>query len=269
MSEKPLGKILIVDDEVELKNALVEALVAQSFEVQGFTNGREALAALREEDFDVLLNDLMMPEMDGIALVKAALEIDPHLIPIIMTGQGTIQTAVDAMKAGTFDYVLKPFRLQAVMPVLTRAINTRRLRLENLQLRETVAIYELCQTIAFTLDPQTIISKLADAALQQTEADEVSVLLPIEEGNELYVAAVRGENRQRLLGERVPLQTSISGWVARSREALILDGEINDERFKALWPHPEIRSAISVPMQIANKLVGIININAIDRKSVV
>ncbi len=62
----------------------------------------------------------------------------------------------------------------------------------------------------------------------------------------------------------MPLQTSISGWVARSREALILDGEINDERFKALWPHPEIRSAISVPMQIANKLVGIININAIE-----
>ena len=259
MSETIIGKILVVDDEIELKNALVEALSAQNFDVAGFTSPVTAL-----ETFDVLLSDLMMPEMGGIQFVKEALNIDPNIIAIIMTGQGTIQTAVDAMKAGTFDYVLKPFRLQAVMPVLTRAINTRRLGLENLQLRETVAIYELCQTIAFTLDPQTIISKLADAALQQTQADEVSVLLPNEEGNELYVAAVRGENRQRLLGERVPLQTSISGWVARSREALILDGEINDERFKALWPHPEIRSAISVPMQIANKLVGIININAIE-----
>src|SRR5438876_10608093 len=138
MSEKPLGKILIVDDEVELKNALVEALVAQSFEVQGFTNGRDALAALREENFDVLLCDLMMPEMDGIALVKAALEIDPHLIAIIMTGQGTIQTAVDAMKAGTFDYVLKPFRLQSVLPVLDRALEVRRLRLENVRLRHVI-----------------------------------------------------------------------------------------------------------------------------------
>ena len=264
MSETIIGKILVVDDEIELKNALVEALSAQNFDVAGFTSPVTALETLRSQSFDVLLSDLMMPEMGGIQLVKEALNIDPNIIAIIMTGQGTIQTAVDAMKAGTFDYVLKPFRLQAVMPVLTRAINTRRLRLENLQLRETVAIYELCQAIAFTLDPQTIISKLADAALQQTEADEVSVLLPIEEGNELYVAAVRGENRQRLLGERVPLQTSISGWVARSREALILDGEINDERFKPLWPHPEIRSAISVPMQIANKLVGIININAIE-----
>src|SRR6266850_4016577 len=264
-TERKVGRILVVDDEIELKNALVDALTAQSYEASGYASGREALAALRTEDFDVLISDLMMPEMDGIELIKAALEIDPHLVAIIMTGQGTIQTAVDAMKAGTFDYVLKPFRLQSLMPVLTRALNTRRLRLENLQLRETVAIYELSQTIAFTLDPQTIISKLADAAMQQTDADEVSILLPVADRDELYVAAVRGENRQRLLGERVPLNESISGWVVRERVPLILDGAINDKRFRSFWPHPEIRSAISIPKQVANKLIGTININALDR----
>ncbi len=266
MPESTIGKIIVVDDEVELKNALVEALASQSFEVHGFTNGHDALEALREEDFDLMLSDLMMPEMDGISLLRSALEIDPHLIALIMTGQGTIQTAVDAMKVGAFDYVLKPFRLQSVMPLLARALNARRLRLENLQLRETVAIYELSQTIAFTLDPQTIIRKLADAALQQTDADEVSILLPADDGEELYVAAVRGENRQRLLGERVPLEESISGWVARHRETLILDGEVNDKRFRSLWPHPEICSAISIPMQAAGKVVGTININALSRQ---
>ena len=219
MPESTIGKIIVVDDEVELKNALVEALASQSFEVRGFTNGHDALEALREEDFDLMLSDLMMPEMDGISLLRSALEIDPHLIALIMTGQGTIQTAVDAMKVGAFDYVLKPFCLQSVMPLLARALNARRLLLENLQLRETVAICELSQTIAFTLDPQTIISKLADAALQQTDADEVSILLPADDSGELYVAAVRGEDRQRLLGERVPLEESISGWVARERAA--------------------------------------------------
>jgi PAS domain S-box-containing protein len=260
-----IGKILIVDDEIELKNVLVETLNAQGYEATGFTNAEAALAALHEQDFDVLLTDLMMPGMDGIALIQGSLEIDPHLVPIMMTGQGTIQTAVDAMRLGAFDYVLKPFRLQVFLPVLTRAINTRRLKLENLQLRETVAIYELSQTISFTLDPQTIISKLADGALQQTDADEVSILLPTAEGNELYVAAVRGEGRERLLGERVPLQQTISSWVVRERTPLVLEGEINDERFRALWPRSEIRSAISVPMQLANKLVGTINLNAINR----
>lgn len=258
-------KVLVVDDEVELKNALVDALTAQSYEVRGFTSGEEALAALRLEDFDLLISDLMMPEMDGITLIKAALEIDPHLVGIIMTGQGTIQTAVDAMKAGTFDYVLKPFRLASLMPILTRAINTRRLRMENLHLRETVAIYSLCQTIASTLDQQTVLSKLADAALQQSNADEVSILLPTEDGKELVVAAVRGEKRERLLGERVMLEEGISSWVARERAPVILNGEVQDERFVALWPRSDIRSAISIPMQVANKLVGIINLNMTNR----
>jgi PAS domain S-box-containing protein len=258
-----LGQILVVDDEVELKNALVEMLNAQGYDALGCASGQEALSALRKQNFDVLLSDLMMPGMDGVALLHTALEIDQHLVCIIMTGQGTIQTAVEAMKVGAFDYVLKPFRLQALLPALTRAINLRRLNQENLQLRETVAIHELCQTIAFTLDPRTVLSKLADAAHQQSEADEVSILLPTDDGSDLYVAAVRGENRERLLGERVPLEQSISSWVARERLPLLLKGQINDPRFTALWPRSDISSAISVPLQVAGKLVGIININTV------
>src|ERR1041385_2273331 len=234
MTEAHKHRILIVDDEAELKNALVEALTPHSFDVSGYTDPLEALKAIEREPFDVVLSDLMMPQMDGITLVGKALEIDPHLSAVIRTGQGTIQTAVDAMKGGPFDYVLKPFRLATLLPTLTRAISARRLRLENMQLRETVAIYELCQTIAFTLDQQTLISKLADAALQQTDADEVSVLLPAKESNDMYVAAVRGAGRQRLLGERVPVEDSISGWVLRAREPLLLEGEVNDPRFRTL-----------------------------------
>src|SRR5258705_2286581 len=214
--EHMVGKILAVDDEVELNDTLVDALTAQSYEVRGYNSGAEALEVLEKEDFDLLITDLMMPKMDGIALIKAALLIDPHLVAIVMTGQGTIQTAIEAMKAGGFDFVLKPFRLDTLMPVLTRAINIRRLRKENLQLRETVAIYELAQTIAFTLDPKTLISKLADAALQQSDADEVSIVLPSHDSGVLYVAAVRGENRQRLLGWRVSLEDIISEWVSRA-----------------------------------------------------
>src|SRR5258708_1845081 len=129
-----IGNVLVVDDEVELKNILVEALTSHGYTVSGFTSGQEALEALRGEAFDVLLTDLMMPEMDGITLVRESLKIDPHLVCMTMTGQGTIQTAVESMKGGAFDYVLKPFRLQFVLPALIRGINARRMRLENLQL---------------------------------------------------------------------------------------------------------------------------------------
>ena len=264
-SNTPVGKILVVDDEPKLRSALVESLQRHGYEATGCGSGRNALAELRQKEFDLLLTDLMMPEMDGIALLKAAREIDPHLVGIIVTGQGTIQTAVDAMQMGAFDYVLKPFRLQNLLPVLTRALHTRQLRLENLQLRETVAIHELTQTISFTLDPQTVMSKLTEAALQQTEADEASVLLPTSDGKEFYVAAVRGAQSERLLGERIPFDRSIASWVARERTPIILNGEVNDDRFVALWPRPDICSSISVPMLVANKLVGVLNLNVINR----
>ncbi|MEO8434787.1 MAG: PAS domain S-box protein [Pyrinomonadaceae bacterium] len=262
---QPLGRILLVEDEPELRSILIESLTKQGFETAAYSSGTQALAELRKQDFDLLLTDLMMPEMDGIAVLKAALEFDPNLIGVVMTGQGTIQTAVDAMKLGGFDYVLKPFRMQTLMPVLTRAMNLRHLRLENVQLRETVAIYGLCQTIALTLDPKTVLSKLADAALQQSDADEVSILLPTEDRSELYVAAVRGEKRERLLGERIPFEQSIASWVARERAPVILNGKVNDSRFEALWPRPDITSSISMPMQAAGKLVGVINLNMTSR----
>ena len=105
----------------------------------GSTDAAEALAEpAGDGEFDLLLTDLMMPGMDGIQLLRQALEIDPNLVGIIMTGQGTIPTAVEAMKAGAFDYVLKPFKLQTVLPVLDRAMEVRRLRLENVRLRQYV-----------------------------------------------------------------------------------------------------------------------------------
>ena len=80
----------------------------------------------------------MMPEMDGISLLQAALQKDPNLVGIIMTGEGTITTAVEAMKSGALDYILKPFKLKAILPVLDRALAVRRLRLENAALEQRV-----------------------------------------------------------------------------------------------------------------------------------
>src|ERR1044071_4561643 len=90
-------RILIVDDEVPQMKALCETLRDHDYETVGFSSANQALATLKEQSFDLLLSDLMMPEMDGITLLQSALKIDPNLVGIIMTGQGTIATAVEAM----------------------------------------------------------------------------------------------------------------------------------------------------------------------------
>ncbi len=138
MSQPTIAKILIVDDEIAQMRALCATLGEQGYETHGFSSGAEALAAMAQAKFDLLLSDLMMPGMDGIALLQAALKIDSDLVGVIMTGQGTISTAVDAMKSGALDYILKPFKLSAILPVIERALTMRRLRLENIALERQV-----------------------------------------------------------------------------------------------------------------------------------
>jgi PAS domain S-box-containing protein len=128
MIKSKSGRLMIVDDEIDLLTSLCDILSEIGYETVGFTSGKDALKALKERDFDLLLTDLMMPEMDGIALLRAALEMDPHLVGIIITGQGTIHTAVEAIKIGAFDYVLKPFRLKSLDMTLTRAMRLHQLK---------------------------------------------------------------------------------------------------------------------------------------------
>jgi two-component system sensor histidine kinase/response regulator len=138
MAENSPVKILIVDDEAAQMKALCDTLRDYSYETTGFVSARAALKAMDDTAFDLLLTDLMMPEMDGITLLQAAKEKDHNLVGIIMTGEGTITTAVEAMKSGALDYILKPFKLKAILPVLDRALAVRRLRLENAALERRV-----------------------------------------------------------------------------------------------------------------------------------
>jgi len=136
-------RVLIVDDEEAQMRALCDTLRSYGYQTVGFVSAHAALDARRPGPFDLLLADLMMPEMDGITLVQTARTLDADIACIIMTGEGSIASAVKAMKVGALDYILKPFKLSAIVPVLARALETRQLRMENAmlerQLREHAA----------------------------------------------------------------------------------------------------------------------------------
>jgi signal transduction histidine kinase len=136
MSDEVRGRLLIVDDESAQMRALCDTLAMEGYVTRGFDSPRAALAALKPGEYDLLLTDLMMPGMDGIELIAAVAEVDPDIGAIVMTGQGTIDTAVQAMRGGALDYILKPFTLHSVLPVISRALYMLRLRRENAALQE-------------------------------------------------------------------------------------------------------------------------------------
>jgi signal transduction histidine kinase len=136
MTSTDQGRLLIVDDHATHLRTLCDVLALKGYQTRGYTSGAEALEALTSDCYDVLITDLRMPDMDGITLTRSARLIDPDLAAIIMTGHGTIDTAIRALQGGAMDYVLKPFSMDSVKPIIDRAVSIRRLGRENALLRE-------------------------------------------------------------------------------------------------------------------------------------
>jgi two-component system response regulator AtoC len=134
MAEAP-KHLLLVDDEGPLREAVAERLTGASFEVVQAASGDEAIARLADFAFDILITDLRLPGADGRAVVQTALERYPEIIAIIVTGYGTVQDAVEAIKQGAADFVTKPFQFDALLHVIHSALEQRRLRSENAYLR--------------------------------------------------------------------------------------------------------------------------------------
>lgn len=122
------GKILIVDDEIDVVNAMQAYLTACGYMAIGCTSGKEAIEKLKTNDFELILTDLMMPEMNGVELLKYAREIDPHLMGIILTGKGSLESLTEMMKEGAFLCSLKPFQFKMMQLILSCAMKERRLK---------------------------------------------------------------------------------------------------------------------------------------------
>ena len=225
MSPNPIATLLIVDDEAPQMKALHDTLEAEGYVATGFTSATAALAALREQSFDLVLTDLKMPEMTGVEFLRTAFEIDPAMAGVVMTGHGSLDTAVQAMQAGAHDYILKPFRLSAILPVLARCLAVRRVRMENVELQQAVGMYELSKAVGSALDFETVLRNVADTALAQNGVRGVAVLLAGGKGSgELHLAAARGENAETLTGMRVGLSERLSEWLALHRETPLKSG---------------------------------------------
>jgi PAS domain S-box-containing protein/putative nucleotidyltransferase with HDIG domain len=124
------GEIIIFSDNLDYMSSLCEILSEFGYFAAGFTSWQEALEVLEKKSFDIFLMDIETPDVDYIHFLKHAANIDPHLISIIVTKQGRIQNALNAMKAGAFDYLLKPFNLEVLFKTLSKAIAVRNLKKE-------------------------------------------------------------------------------------------------------------------------------------------
>lgn len=134
-----MSSILVVEDKDSLRRMLADALVAKGHEVEVARNGNSAIEKTKETRYDLVLTDLRLPEMDGLQVLEAVKENDPETQVIVMTAYGTVETAVEAMRKGAYDFLTKPFDPDHLGVLIDRALENRRLLAENSLLRQELA----------------------------------------------------------------------------------------------------------------------------------
>ena len=158
--------VLVVDDEPPAYR-LLEVLTQEGYRVETAENGREALEKAGITFFDVVLLDIRIPDLNGVEVLRGLKQLSPETVVIMMTAFGSIETAIETIKEGAYDYISKPFKLDDVKLTVRRALDHKRLLAENLQLRRTLNAQQQLENIvgrsAAMLEVYKIVARVASS----------------------------------------------------------------------------------------------------------
>ena len=134
--------ILVVDDEMGIRQSLQKILEKEGYSVETASNGEEAFRIIRRGDIDLLITDIRMAGMDGVELLKVCKSVSPFTEVIMITGYASVDTAVDSMKQGAYDYITKPFKKIDILRAVNKAIEKQILTMDNMKMKERIEAFE-------------------------------------------------------------------------------------------------------------------------------
>ena len=249
-------RVLVVDDEKFIRDIIADFLGMEGYIVRTAEDGTSAVTELERARYDMVISDLKMPKMGGLDLLKEVARVHPDTLTVIMTGFGTVETAIDAMKRGAYDYILKPFKVEEIVHIVQRGLEKRRLSAENLRLREALSLYKVSEAIAASLSLDEVVSTLSESALSEVRSDLVMTWLADGEGN----FALRSLNYSSLLeeGEELGELDPVKVTERLSAGPIIEHGARAREMFSA-HPSRQVSSLIIVPLKMRDRLLGFVS----------
>lgn len=252
--------ILVVDDEEYICEVIKEMLADANYRVQTAYDPRKAMDILEREPVDFVLTDLIMGEKSGVDVLNKTIKLHPDAVVVLMTGRPTIENAVEVLKSGAYDYLIKPFSMDTLRAVIKRGLEKQRLLRENINLKETVSLYRISEAMGSSIRLDFLLNLILETAIKELEADMAWVLLLDEKNNELIPKASLGIPPRMYESGFLSGNDSISRWVIKNAKPQIFDKDKIEDRFLSWEFKRKIRSGISHPLMAKGKVIGILTL---------
>lgn len=257
-------KVLVVDDEEVICNLCNQILSQEGYAVTTVQNGFRAIEEAKKMPFDLLLTDLKMPGISGLDVYQAIKKIKDDITTIVITGHGTIDTAIESLKRGIEGFILKPFTHDELVNTVEYALERGRLIKENMRLKALIPLLEINKALITDRKPKEIFDAIMGVVLSEIKADRISIMLIDENTHDLVVRASKGMLTENVQQYRTKMGEGVSGWVAKTGEGVIInEGGHRNPIINNAMRLNEIYSGMSVPLLIKGKTLGVINLSKI------
>jgi response regulator RpfG family c-di-GMP phosphodiesterase len=254
-------RVLIVDDEESTVAICKFALQRLGMEVETALTASEALAKVRQEAFDLAVVDWLLPDGSGMALFRMMREHLPQLVGILITGQNVADTNREALEAGFWAFLPKPFTISEFQATVERAAAYIRAIRERERLELMMSLSEVAQQIATSLELEEVLQRILHVALQQARADKVSIMLVDQSTSPPRLRLVAAEGLSPdLLSIEVPVGEGIAGQVVITGAPLLINAQTIHQFSPSALHYQGAGSALCLPLKVGNRVVGVLNL---------
>jgi len=261
------ARILVVEDAAGLRENLVRALTLGGYEVRAADNGQTALEMIDQQEYDVVVTDIRMPKMDGLALLDRILSLkrEPETAVILMTAYMTIESAVSSLKKGAYDYITKPFKVEQLLHTVKAALEKRRLKLENMRLTEQLK--ELNRQLEEKVRLRTRQLRESREKLEKSYLEIIKAFAVVLEERDAYtqghsrrvteysvrVARQMGLSQEQIRALQIGGALHDIGKIGIPEEVLLKPSGLSEEEWAVMRAHPEKGARMVEPLSFLSE----------------